>query len=255
MTPVTVPLVAGEIERRILVNYRVDPAAVARLLPAPFRPQTINGFAVAGICLIRLGSMRPRPLPAWVGLRSENAAHRIAVEWDTPGGTKTGVFIPRRDSNSRINVVVGGRLYPGEHHRAQFDVSESSTDLRVKFASGDGVTQVQVAVRLRDELVGSELFKDTAAASAFFKAGSVGFSATRDANRFDGLQLLTASWKVEPAEAVAVQSSFFDDPYQFPQGSAKLDCALVMRNVPVDWKPLEDLQVDQQPSPPTISPS
>lgn len=247
------PLLTGEIERRILVNYRVDPAAIARVLPVPFRPQTINGFAVAGICLIRLGSMRPQFLPAWAGLRSENAAHRIAVEWDTPTGTKTGVFIPRRDSNSRINVAVGGRLYPGEHHRAQFDVSETSTDLRVGFASGDGVTHVHVAVRLRDELVGSELFKDTAAASAFFEAGSVGFSATRDANRFDGLQLVTASWKVEPAEITTVQSSFFDDTNQFPQGSATLDCALIMRNVPVDWKPLEHLQADWQPSLPTLS--
>ena len=88
----TLPLLAGEIERRILVNYRVDPAAVGRVLPAPFRPQTIHGYAVAGICLIRLGSMRPRFLPAWAGLRSENAAHRIAVEWDTPAGTKTGVY-------------------------------------------------------------------------------------------------------------------------------------------------------------------
>lgn len=253
MTPVTLPLLAGEIERRILVNYRVDPAVVAEMLPAPFRPQTINGFAVAGICLIRLGSMRPRFLPAWAGLRSENAAHRIAVEWDTPAGTKTGVFIPRRDSNSRINVAVGGRLYPGEHHRAQFDVSETSTDLGVGFASGDGVTHVKVAVRLRDELVGSELFDDTAAASAFFEAGSVGFSATRDANRFDGLQLVTASWKVEPAEITTVQSSFFDDTKQFPESSAALDCALVMRNVPVDWKPLEQLLADQQPSPPTLS--
>lgn len=245
------PLLAGEIERRILVNYRVDPAAVAALLPAPFRPQTVNGFAVAGICLIRLGSMRPRLFPTWAGLRSENAAHRIAVEWDAPDGTKTGVFIPRRDSNSRVNVAVGGRLYPGEHHRAQFDVSETSTDLRVGFSSGDGVTQVQVAVRLRDELVGSVLFEDTAAASAFFEAGSVGFSATRDATRFDGLKLVTASWEVEPAEITAVQSSFFDDTKRFPQGSANLDCALVMRNVPVGWKPLERLHADQQPFPPT----
>ncbi|MCW2800745.1 MAG: hypothetical protein JWQ70_2217 [Aeromicrobium sp.] len=244
------PMLAGEIERRILVNYRVDPAAAAKILPAPFRPQTVNGFAVAGICLIRLGSMRPRTLPAWAGLRSENAAHRIAVEWDTPAGIKTGVFIPRRDSNSRTNVAVGGRLYPGEHHRAQFDVSETPTELRVGYSSGDGVTHVQVAVRLQDELVGSGLFEDTATASAFFEAGSVGFSATRDANRFDGLQLVTSSWTVEPAEITSVRSSFFEDATRFPRGSAEPDCALVMRNVPVAWRPLERLHGGQESSAP-----
>lgn len=33
------PTVAGTIERRLLINYRVDPDAVATLLPAPFRPR------------------------------------------------------------------------------------------------------------------------------------------------------------------------------------------------------------------------
>jgi hypothetical protein len=48
----------------------------------PFRPQLVHGWAVAGICLIRLGRLRPSRVPSAVGLRSENAAHRIAVEWD-----------------------------------------------------------------------------------------------------------------------------------------------------------------------------
>lgn len=54
------------IERRLLVNYRADPAIVASLLPAPFRPQQIGGWAVAGICLIRLGQVRPPRVP-WTG--------------------------------------------------------------------------------------------------------------------------------------------------------------------------------------------
>jgi len=80
----------GVVERRLLVNYRADPETTARLVPAPLRPQQVNGWAVAGICLIRLGRLRPRHVPAVLGLRSENAAHRIAVEWDTPGGLATG---------------------------------------------------------------------------------------------------------------------------------------------------------------------
>ena len=192
--------------------------------------------------------MRPQVLPGWAGLRSENAAHRIAVEWDTSSGTKTGVFIPRRDSNSRINVAVGGRLYPGEHHRARFEVTETPSDLRVEFSSDDGATHVNVAVRFQDDLLGSELFEDTAAASAFFESGSVGYSATREPTRFDGLELVTSSWAVEPAEIIEVESSFFDDKTQFPVGSAELDCALVMLNVPVNWNPLERLAVDRQSS-------
>lgn len=42
------PRMSSVVERRLLVNYRVDPDAVARLLPSPLRPQVVNGWAVAG---------------------------------------------------------------------------------------------------------------------------------------------------------------------------------------------------------------
>ncbi len=236
-----VPGLTGEIERRLLVNYRLDPAAIATVLPAPFRPQLVNGFAVAGICLIRLGSMRPRPLPAWVGVRSENAAHRVAVEWDSPSGVQTGVYIPRRDTDSWLNVVVGGRLFPGTHHRATFDVAESASEIRVAFTARDGSAAVRVAVRLSESLVDSSLFADAESASAFFERGSIGFSATRDSDRFDGLALHTTAWQVEPGTVLEAHSSFFSDRAVFPDGSVQLDCALVMRRVPVTWQALASL--------------
>jgi hypothetical protein len=235
------PSLAGEVERRLLVNYRVDPAVIAPLLPPVFRPVLVNGFSVAGICLIRLGGMRPSGLPRWAGLGSENAAHRIAVEWDSPNGVQSGVYIPRRDSNSWVNVAVGGRLYPGTHHHASFEVLESRSELRIELAARDSSATVRVVVRVEDQLVGSELFGDTAAASAFFERGAVGFSATRDPARFDGLALETSAWRVEPATVIEAHSSFFDDASTFPAGSAKIDCALVMRRVPVTWRALDSL--------------
>jgi hypothetical protein len=40
---------------------------------------------------------------------------------------------------------------------------------------------------------------------------------------------------------MSAQSSFFDDVTRFPAGSAVLDCALVMRQVPVSWNALPSL--------------
>jgi hypothetical protein len=245
---VKLPGLAGEIERRLLVNYRVDPRVIEALLPAPFRPQIVNGFAVAGICLFRLGSMRPQGLPRWMGLRSENAAHRVAVEWDTPDGLQSGVYIPRRDSNSLVNVAVGGRLYPGAHHRARFDVTESPSEICVAFTARDGSADVNVVVRVEENLVGSALFEDAASASAFFERGSTGFSATVDPHRFDGLALHTTAWRVEPGAVQEAQSSFFSDRAAFPEGSVQLDCALVMRRIPVTWQALAALRAPATPS-------
>jgi hypothetical protein len=231
-----VPRMASVVERRLLVNYRVDPDVIARLLPAPLRPQLVNGWAVAGICLIRLGQLRPVRVPGRLGLRTENAAHRIAVEW----GGSTGVYIPRRDSGSMLTVLAGGRLFPGAHHAARFDVHETADAVRVGFTSDDGTTHVEV--RTTKEFQGSELFTDLARASDFFRRGSAGYSATRAGDRLDGLELRTDSWRVEPVDVHEVRSTFFD---RFPAGSAVLDCALLMWDVPVTWHALPALRVSQ----------
>src|SRR5690349_6638726 len=107
------PVIQGVIDRRILVNYRVDPQVLAKILPPPFRPQVIHDSAMAGICLIRLRNVRPRGFPAWLGIGSENAAHRVAVEWDEGSQLRTGVYVLRRDTSSRLNILAGGRAFPG----------------------------------------------------------------------------------------------------------------------------------------------
>src|SRR5215468_1075260 len=99
-------VVHGIISRRILVNYQVDPQVLQNVLPAPFQPKLIHGVGIAGVCLIRLQSVSPRFVPSALGLSSENAAHRIAVEWEENGERREGVFVPRRDTSSWANVVV-----------------------------------------------------------------------------------------------------------------------------------------------------
>src|SRR5260370_42169125 len=73
------PVLRGIIDRRILVNYRVDPEVLAEILPEPFGPKLINGAGIAGICLIPLEQMRPRFLPPVLAPSSENAAPPIPL--------------------------------------------------------------------------------------------------------------------------------------------------------------------------------
>jgi hypothetical protein len=58
----------------------------------------------------RLKQIRPAFVPVAAGIGSENAAHRFAVEWERDGQRREGVFILRRDTSSRLNTLVGGRL-------------------------------------------------------------------------------------------------------------------------------------------------
>ena len=230
-----VPVMAGVIARRLLVNYRVAPDVLARLLPAPFRPQVVGEWGVAGICLIGLRAVRPRGLPAALGLASENAAHRIAVEWEDGGATRRGVYIPRRDTSSWVNTAVGGRLFPGVHQRARFTVRDSGRQVAVSLVSHDGATRVEVEGREGGELPADSVFDSLAAASAFFERGALGYSAGQHPGVHDGLELRTGAWRVVPLTVERVVSSFFEDSRAFPIGSAAFDCALLMRGVAHEW--------------------
>jgi len=229
------PAMTATIERRLLVNYRADPEILARLLPEPFRPQLVAGFGLAGICLIRLDGLRPAAIPRRLGLTAENAAHRVAVEWDTAEGVRTGVYIPRRDTSSRLIAIAGGRLFPSVHQLASFQVEEHGGRYRVVLAALDGGTHVRVEASVAADLPSGSVFGSLAEASRFFRQGAIGWSATARPGVYDGVELDTPTWKMEPARLEAVESSFFDDPGRFPPGTAEPDSVLLMRDLPSRW--------------------
>ncbi len=230
--------ITGTIERRILINYRVDPDVASRILPQPFKPALVNDFAIAGICLIDV-SVRPTWLPKRASFRSVNAAHRIAVV--LPDG-RDAVYIPRRDTSSRLNAVVGGRLFPGTHHLAMTKVRDGGERMSVDLISRDGSTHIGVAVATTDRLPHRSVFRNVEHVSDFFEQGSLGYSDTPQADYYDGLELRTQNWSVTPLTVESVQSSFFDDQELFPDGSAVLDNALLMRDIDHTWHPRPPLK-------------
>lgn len=124
----------GRIDTRLLLNAIADPAEVAPRLPDGVRPHgTEGGGTVVGCCLLEIGDLRPRGMPAFVGVRMRAVAHRISTEWDTStGGTEVGVFVPMRHTDSRLASMVGGRLFPGMHQHAAIDLIRTPAHLEWK---------------------------------------------------------------------------------------------------------------------------
>jgi len=238
-----VPVIAGVIRRRILVNFRVDPEVMASQLPAPLRPKLHGGAAMAGICLIRLEAIRPRGFPAWCGIASENAAHRVAVEWEENGVLREGVYIPRRDTGSWLNHLAGGRLFPGEHHLADFRVSTEGEGVDLEVKSRDGAVAIRLRGATAQSLPAGSGFVTIEEASAFFCAGSLGFSVTSDPGKLDGMELKVRDWKVEPLAVTEVFSSYFSDASRFPSASVEFDCALRMRDLVHEWHSAGEMEV------------
>ncbi len=158
----------------MLVSYRFDPNVATRFLPRSVGPQLVRGWAVAGICLIRLGRLRPHGLPSAVGLRRETPTTASPSSGARPDGPATGVYIARRDTATRLNAAAGGRLFPREHRLARFRANEAAGRVRVAFDSNDGTTAVDVTVDAAPRLTPSALFADLAEVSSFFEDSSLG---------------------------------------------------------------------------------
>ncbi|MFJ6534013.1 DUF2071 domain-containing protein [Microbacterium sp. NPDC091662] len=220
----------GRMRRRLLLTYRVDPAVAAEFIPAPFRPQLVDGSAVGGVCLIALTELRPGWVrPRW-GITTENAAHRFAVEWDEDEQTRTGVYVIERHSSDLVPVIGGGRFFPGMQRRARFEIEETDSRFHVGMQASDASVSVDVEVSEEWE---STLFPTVDDASQFYRDGAIGWSPRRDGKGAEAVELSATRWVVDAARVNEVTSSFFDG---LPRGAARIDSVLVMRDLPVTWR-------------------
>lgn len=228
-----IPNMSGVIRRRLLLNYRIDPQVVAPLLPKGFRPKLVRGHAIGGICLIRLEKLRPKGFPSLFGIASENSAHRFAVEWEDDS---EGVFVPRRDTDSRLNSLAGGRIFPGVHRFSQFSIQDQDQNDEIEIAvRHQNEVLLEVAAREAQEIPADSIFSSLQESSDFFEAGCVGYSSRPNSCTLDGLLLKVDDWQASALTVSHIRSRYFEDLNLFPEGSITFDHGLLMRDIPHQW--------------------
>lgn len=234
------PILKGMIARRVLLNFRADPEVAARLVPPPLKVVTQNGSAIVGVCLIRLEQLRPRGSPVWMGLSSENMAHRIAVSYPTSEGRRNGVFIWRRETDQRIVACLGGRAFPGVHRRAAFRVAEENDALAMTIRTERSEADVSFRAAFASSWRPTPAFPTFEDANHFLREGSCGFSCGLRSQRLEGMVLRTLRWEMRPLEVGEVRAAFYENPSRFPNSSVAFDCALLMQNIPHEWHELSE---------------
>jgi hypothetical protein len=221
-------------ERRILVNYRIDPDVAARVVPRPFTPDLVDGFAVGGLCIVQLRLRRPMPqLPV------VSVAHRFAVT--VPDGTPA-VYVPRRDTSSAIASLAGGRLVPGVQQRAHITSRTDGSRTSVEIRSHDERMRVDLDAEVAARHPRSSVFADVEQASTMLRCAPVGYSRSRRPDRFDAVELCSDDWQLAPLAVERLASSYFDDERIFPASSIGFDSAFVMTDVAHRWRPLPTLE-------------
>ncbi len=233
------PRLEGTITRRVLLNFRADPEVVRCLVPEPLEVANQNGFAVVGVCLVRLEQLRPKGLPSFMGVSSEGMAHRVAVRYPTPDGWRDGVFVWRRETDRRPIALVGGRVFPGVHRHAEFLIAEDDGRLAMAVFTERNKADVSLEARYPAEWTRTSLFGTFEEASRFFERGDCGFSCSPRTRELEGIQLRTHRWKVIPLQVHRAYSAFFENPDRFPPGSVECDSALLMHGVVSEWHSLD----------------
>ena len=106
------------------------------------------------------------------------------------------------------------------------------------YTSDDKQVAASVTASIASDLPDGSVFSSLNEVSDFFEFAPVGFSDTRRAGCYQGLELRTNQWRVEALKVDDVTSSYFLDESRFPSGTAEFDSALLMRDIPVTWQAL-----------------
>jgi hypothetical protein len=235
------PIIRGVVQRRLLLNYRIDPGALGDWLPEPFEPRLHRGWVVAGVCLIRMRQLPPAFAPFGLGLGSENAAHRVAVRWSEEGETRDGVYVYRSHTNSLLGHLAGRTVLPGEQRRAHFEVHDDGRKIELFMRSSDRRVTVEISGQAAAAMPASSVFSSIREASHFFERGSLGYAPVQGGRLYEGVLAEPHEWVVHPLAVTHVHASLFDDEGLFTTGRAEFDHALVMRDVEHVWRGAPEL--------------
>jgi len=99
------------------INYRVDPAALAPLLPAPLQPEIHKGHGWVQVLMSSLRDMRPPGIPSLFGTCFYQVSYRAAVRYrDAVGAWRRGGYFVRSETNHPVMRAVGNALAEFKFH-------------------------------------------------------------------------------------------------------------------------------------------
>jgi len=221
------PAIRGVVDRRILINYRVPTDSLQTVLPEPFRPrETEDGMGLGSVCIMRLKNERPRLVPSMFGTSFETVTHRISVEHEDGDDIRESVYVPRRDTSSRIGTLAVKRLMPGECENAEFETDEKRDRHHVRVNCDTEF--VRASVEEGGRIPEDSVFDSVDEASSFFLDACVRYS--RSGSQHDAVEFQPYDWNMSPLRPLKLRSSYFE---RF-EGS-EFDSAFLMNNIKHEW--------------------
>ena len=131
-------------------------------------------------------------------------------------------------------VAAGGRVFPGRHQFAHFDVTDEGHEIKISARKVPGEVECKLKATLAENIPESSVFETLAEASDFFQNSNRGFSPCK--KTFESLELYTKNWNFQPLEMAELKIRFFDDLPNAMAGAVQFDSAFLMRNIEHEWR-------------------
>jgi hypothetical protein len=128
---------------------------------------------------------------------------------------------------------------------SRFDVKETPERVSIHIVRNDNKEQIGFSGRITDKIMATSIFPSIDEAANFFSLGATGYSATNTKDSYHGMELRCLKWTIEPMDIEYARSYLYDDKQIFPEGSVKLDSALIMKNIPHEWHSRPDLHLSE----------
>lgn len=203
------PRYVGDVEGRLLLNYRIELQELESVLPEPFHPVEVDdGVGLGGVCASALHGLRPDVAPRSLSVSSVKTNHRIAVMWKEGDEIQRGSYVTRRDVAGRLKALAGGAVFPGQVRPARITVDVDGDGGRYYVRADCEDEFVRLKASERDVLGGDSVFSSSDEVLEFFDVEEVAYAGTPGS--FETVESCSVDPEFRPLEVEKARSSFFE---------------------------------------------
>jgi hypothetical protein len=166
-----------------LFTYQTPASEAQSVLPPHLEVVTHQNCAFWNVVVCEIHSMRPKPLPAWVGIRYWHVAYRLYVRFHPKSGPPVeGLHFLRSDCDSHLIGTAGNLMTDFNFHTAPVVVEEQGHAIDIYVKSADMPAQVRLRPQVPAQLPPHSVFHSLDEAAAFLKYKPRGISVDGDGN-------------------------------------------------------------------------
>jgi hypothetical protein len=171
----------GVLDRCWLFTYQTPEEEARALLPRQLEPVTHGGCAFWSVVVCHIQAMRPKPLPALLGMSYWHVAYRFYVRCHPASGPPLeGLYFLRSDCDRPLITLLGNLLTDYQFHTAGVEVAEEPPFVHFSVRSPDAPAHATLDRSRPAELPTHSVFASLDEAAAFLKYQPRALSITED---------------------------------------------------------------------------